>query len=133
MAQRPSGLSRVARTRKSAPIPPEPHPGHGNGLSWTGRNGWIGHAAAHENRPGTETPTPTPAPTDGEGLPDGPMCRMCRAYPVDPEWHEQWHANLDSWARGVNADLADMQRFLQERGYVPKGGDSAASDGEAGE
>jgi hypothetical protein len=93
------------------------------------RTGWIGHAKGLENRPGAETPTPTPA-TGGEGLPAGPMCRMCRAYPVDPEWHEQWHANLDKWARGVNDDLADMQAFLQERGYAPKGGDSAASDGE---
>lgn len=122
MPQHPAGLSRVARKTAS----PEPHTGPKNPLPWTGRVGWVGHARGLENRPGTETSSPATAPASGESLPAGPMCRMCRAYPADPEWHEQWHVNLDAWARGVNADIASIQRVLQERGHVPAG---AASDG----
>lgn len=132
MPQRPSGLSKVARTRKPAEIPPEPRTAPGNPIPWTGRAGWNGYAKGLENHPAANTP----ASTGGEGVPNvspGRECRMCRAYAIDPEWHEQWHKNLDAWAREKNEKVADMERFIQQLGYVPNGGDSTASDGNSGE
>ncbi len=128
MPQRPSGLSRVARTRKPAEIPPEPRTAPGNPIPWTGRAGWNGYAKALENHPGANTP----APTGGEGVPSAspePFCRMCQAYPADLAWHEQWHVNLDKWARGVNDELAAMGAFLQRLGYVPTTENTTTTDG----
>ena len=128
MPQRPAGISRVQRPQTPPAVPPERPTAPRNGLSWTGRAGWNGYAKALENHPAANTP----APTGGEGVPNtpaGPFCRMCQAYPADLAWHEQWHINLDKWARGVNDELAAMRRFLQQLGYVPTTENTTTTDG----
>ena len=124
MSQRPVGISRVQRPRTPPPVPPQRHTGPGNGIPWAGRVGWLGYGKAHENRPDTETATPT----GGESVPDVQVCRMCRARVDDPAWHEEWHANLNAWAQRIEAEQARMLEFCQRLGYVPNGGDSAATD-----
>lgn len=128
MPQRPAGISRVQRPQTPPAVPPERPTAPGNGLSWTGRAGWNGYAKGLENHPAANTP----APTSGEGVPNvspGRECRMCRAYAIDPEWHEQWHKNLDAWAREKNEKVADMERFLQQLGYVPTTENTTTTDG----
>lgn len=128
MPQRPAGISRVQRPQTPPAVPPERPTAPRNGLSWTGRAGWNGYAKGLENHPAANTP----APTGGEGVPNvspGRECRMCRAYAIDPEWHEQWHKNLDAWAREKNEKVADMERFLQQLGYVPTTENTTTTDG----
>lgn len=132
MPQRPAGISRVQRPQTPPAVPPERPTAPRNGLSWTGRAGWNGYAKGLENHPAANTP----APTGGEGVPSAPAdqaCPKCWATTDDSAGHAEWHAKLDRWVAGVNRDLAAVQEFLQQRGFLAAGGDSAANDGDSAE
>ncbi len=128
MPQRPVGVSRVARTQKPADIPAETRTGPGNTIPWTGRLGWLGRARQFENRLGAET-----APAGGEPVPNpsaGELCSRCDAYAIDPDRHAERHAEQDRWVRGVNREIAAIQRILRTLGHVATDGETASTDGD---